>query len=157
VKGDAALDRALDHNIEYLAQTLPRVFLAVFVAGLVWVLMPRDLVSRHLGENSGARGLFIAAGAGAVTPGGPAAAFSLLAVLGGAGADRGAMVAYAIGWATLGIQRILVWELPFLGTDFTVTRFLIGLPMPIIAGLIARRLADPLGGAIGDAASTRKD
>ncbi len=30
-----------------------------------------------------------------------------------AGADRGALVAYITAWATLGLQRVLVWDVPF--------------------------------------------
>ena len=72
-----------------------------------------------------------------MTPGGPAAAFSLLAVLGGAGADRGALIAYITSWAMLGLQRVLVWDVPFMGAEFSLTRLLICLPLPIVAGLIA--------------------
>ena len=66
--------------------------------------------------------------------------FSLLAVLGGAGADRGALIAYITSWAMLGLQRVLVWDVPFMGAEFSLTRLLICLPLPIIAGLIARSL-----------------
>ena len=63
-----------------------------------------------------------------------------IAVLGAAGADRGAMIAYVSSWAILGLQRILVWDVPFMGAEFSLLRFLVCLPLPIIAGLIARRL-----------------
>jgi len=84
--------------------------------------------------------LLVAAAAGLITPGGPASAFPLLALLGSAGADRGILVAYITSWALLGVQRILVWDLPFMGAEFSATRFLVCLPLPILAGVIARRL-----------------
>jgi hypothetical protein len=40
----------------------------------------------------------------------------------------------------LGYARILVWELPFFGGDFVIWRTIISLPMPIVAGLLARLL-----------------
>jgi hypothetical protein len=52
----------------------------------------------------------------------------------------------------LGIQRIFVWDLPFMGADITFTRFLVSLPLPIIAGLIAQRL--PLTLTLGDQKQT---
>lgn len=58
------------------------------------------------------------------------------------------MVAYITSWAILGIQRILVWDLPFMGAEITITRFMVSIPLPIIAGLIAQRLPFPL--IIGD-------
>jgi hypothetical protein len=64
----------------------------------------------------------------------------LLAVLGGAGADRGAMVTYITSWSMLGLQRILVWDVPFMGAEFSATRFVVCLSLPVIAGLLARRL-----------------
>jgi hypothetical protein len=65
-------------------------------------------------------------------------------VLAGAGADRGALVTYITAWAMLGIQRIVIWDLPFMGTEFALLRFASGILMPLIAGLIARRLTWPV-------------
>lgn len=138
--GPEAFHTAVRGDLKLLADMLPRVVAALTVAGMVWVLLPREWFSGLIGKDSGMKGLVIASIAGIITPGGPASAFPLLAVIGGAGADRGALVAYITSWAILGMQRILVWDLPFMGGEFTVTRFLISLPLPILAGLIARRL-----------------
>jgi uncharacterized membrane protein YraQ (UPF0718 family) len=138
--GPKAFDEAVSQDLLLLADMLPRVIAALTVAGLVWVLLPRDRMSRLIGKESGFRGLVIATVAGIITPGGPASAYPLLAVIGGAGADRGSLVAYITSWAILGIQRILIWDVPLMGVEFSLTRFLISLPLPIVAGLIARRL-----------------
>jgi hypothetical protein len=140
VIGEAAFRDALESDVDLLLQMAPRVAIALTVAGLLWVTLPRDRVSALIGTESGLRGLLLATAAGIVTPGGPSSAFALLAVLGGAGADRGAMVAYIASWAILGVQRILVWDVPFMGAEFSLVRFLVCLPLPIVAGLIARRL-----------------
>ncbi len=140
VLGPESFWEAFASNRRLLADLLPRVAAAQVVAGFVWVLLPRDRMSDFLLRGRGRRGLFIAAAAGAITPGGPASAFPLLAILAGTGADRGILVAYITSWALLGVQRIIVWDIPLMGVDFSLMRLLIGLPLPIIAGALARRL-----------------
>lgn len=124
-----------------LEDLLPRVAAAQILAGFVWVLLPHDRMSEFMQRNRGKRGLILAAAAGAVTPGGPASAFPFLVILAGAGADRGILVTYITGWALIGLQRIIVWDIPFMGIEFSMFRLLISIPLPIIAGLVARRLA----------------
>jgi len=119
---------------------MPRMVIALSIAAIIWFLLPRDRISSLVGHESGMAGLIIATFAGTVTPGGPSSAYALLAVLAASGADRGAMIAYITAWATLGLQRILVWDIPFMGTEFAFLRLLVSLPLPIVAGLIARRL-----------------
>ena len=138
--GPVAFNDAVSGNLELLVGTVPRVAAAQILAGFVWVLLPRDRYARLVGANSGQRGLVLATAAGIITPGGPASAFSLLAIVAGAGADRGVLIAYITSWALLAVQRIIVWDLPFMGAEFSATRFLVCLPLPILAGMIARRL-----------------
>jgi hypothetical protein len=40
----------------------------------------------------------------------------------------------------MGLQRILIWDVPFMGAEFAMLRFIVCIPLPVIAGLIARRL-----------------
>ena len=58
----------------------------------------------------------------------------------GAGADRGALVAFILAWSLNGFQKLLVYEAPLLGLDFALLRTLITFPMPMIAGWLARRV-----------------
>jgi uncharacterized membrane protein YraQ (UPF0718 family) len=139
-KGPEVFAEALLGDLELLLGLLPRVVLALSIAALIWFLLPRDRVASLVGQDSGLMGLVIATAAGTVTPGGPSSAYALLAVLAASGADRGALVAYITAWATLGLQRILVWDVPFMGAEFALLRILVSLPLPIIAGLIARKL-----------------
>ncbi len=140
IKGRDVVMEAFIHDLELLLDLLPRVFVALAIAALIWVLLPRDRMSSLVGRDSGLRGLVVATIAGTITPGGPSSAYALLAVLAASGADRGALVAYITAWATLGLQRILIWDVPFMGPEFAVLRFAVCIPLPIVAGLIARRL-----------------
>jgi uncharacterized membrane protein YraQ (UPF0718 family) len=154
ILGPDAFAEALADDVQMVISTLPRIVLALAVAGLVWVMLPRERLTRLIGRNSGLRGLLIATAAGVVTPGGPASAYPFLAVLAGSGADRGALVAYIVSWLMLGMQRILVWDVPFLGADFSLLRFVVSLPLPVLAGLIARRL--PLDLALAGQGGSRQ-
>lgn len=136
---DVVLD-AFAHDLNLLLNLLPRVFVAIGIAALIWVLLPRDKVSSLVGRESGLKGLAIATAAGTITPGGPSSAYSLLAVLAVSGADRGALIAYITAWATLAVQRILIWDVPFMGAEFAMLRFGACLALPVVAGLIARQL-----------------
>lgn len=140
VLGPETFDGAASGTLELVGNTLPRVAAAQFVAGFVWAMLPRDRFSQLAGANHGLRGLVIATAAGIITPGGPTSAYSLLAIAAGAGADRGILITYITSWALLAVQRIIVWDLPFMGAEFSAVRFLVCLPLPILAGMIARRL-----------------
>lgn len=123
-----------------LASITPIIVAALFIGGYVQALLPHDLVARWLGENSGAGGYLLAIVAGSITPAGPFGAFPLVLALRRAGAPFDVCVVYLSAWATLGIHRIVIWELPFLGHDFVALRVLASLPLPIAAGLLARAL-----------------
>ncbi len=150
VLGPSTFTSVISRDRELLTGLLPRVAAAQILAGFVWVLLPRDRLSEFMQRNRGKRGLILAAAAGAVTPGGPASAFPFLLILAGTGADRGILVTYISSWAILGMQRLIVWDIPFMGIEFSVFRLLISIPLPIVAGMIARRLAFTLPTESGD-------
>lgn len=138
--GAEVFTAALVSDAWMLAETLPRVIVAVGTAGLLWAILPREKIAGLIDRASGFRGLLVACAAGALTPGGPSSAFVLLALIGSMGADRGVMVTYITAWATLGLQRILTWDMPLMGADFTALRFAATLPLPVLAGMLARAL-----------------
>jgi len=138
-----------------LLDLLPRLLAAMIVAGIVQVMVPRELVSRWLGARSGWLGLVISTVVGSLMPGGPLTSFPI--VLSRAGADMGVLVCFVTSWALLGLNRILVWKLPFLGPELVLIRVLVSLPLPILAGLIARYLVPLLWPRPGIAAGGSGD
>lgn len=136
-----AIERALGSAGRTLLTILPLFAAGLLLAGLVQGLVPRDRVKKWLGSASGLRGLLLAVGIGIITPGGPFTSFPLVVVLAEAGADIGVLVAYLTSWSVLGLNRILVWEIPLLGWDFVVLRVVASLPLAVIAGLAARAVA----------------
>ena len=145
LRGLDGVQRAFVTAGDILWSIAPQIVGGVLIAGLVQVLVPKEAVSRWLGEEAGMRGLLIAQAAGALTPGGPFGSFALVYALGKAGADIGVLICYLTSWTTISLLRLVIWEIPFLGVEFALLRFAISLPMGIIAGLLARRLARQWG------------
>ncbi len=123
-----------------LLAILPAMVAGLLLAASLKQLIPPGALAAWMGAESGWRGLFVASVAGMATPGGPMAAFPLVLVLAQAGADRGALICFIVSWALNGLQRVLVWEVPLLGVDFALLRFLCGLPLGVLAGLAARHI-----------------
>lgn len=136
---DAVLESLVNDGKTFL-DLIPKMALAFVLAALVTSLVPRAMVAKWLGEQSGAKGVALATGVGAITPGGPMMSFPLVASLAKAGAGRASLIAYLTSWETLGFQRILVWEIPLLGFEYTAMRFIASLPLPFVAAIIADRL-----------------
>ena len=138
--GAGAVLAALVHAFDLFLFIAPSLVAGMLLAAALRQLISPGALARWMGAESGWFGLAVATAAGALTPGGPMAAFPLVLVLAGAGADRGALVAYILSWALNGFQKLLVYELPLLGPDFALMRTVLTLPMPMLAGWAARRL-----------------
>ena len=137
VNGEEALRRSLADSWDLLFYIMPRVGAAVLIAAFLQVLVPREVVSRLIGDKAGIGSVVIATAAGVFTPGGPLTCFPIVVALHASGANKGALVAYISSWAMIGGQRILVWEWPLMGTHFTLIHVGASLALPVIAGAIA--------------------
>ena len=137
VRGPEAFLATFKTDLELIALITPRLGAALLIAAAIQVLLPRDKVARWLGDQAGFKGMLIAMGAGMATPGGPMTSFPVVNALHEAGTGRRALVAYLTSWSTQGFQRILMWELPMMGLEFATFRFLVSLPLPIVAGMIS--------------------
>lgn len=141
---DETLD-ALRNAFDLMIFIIPQLAAGLLLGGLVQVLLSRERISRALGARSRLRGLVIATGAGMITPEGPFTSFPLVFALWKAGADIGALVTYLTAWALIGINRILIWEVPFMGVEFALLRLAVCLPLPLVCGLIARQVSRRTG------------
>jgi uncharacterized membrane protein YraQ (UPF0718 family) len=138
LRGKEAFFASFTTDLELVTLVVPRLGAALLIAASIQVLLPREKVARWLGEKAGLKGILVATAAGMLTPGGPMTSFPVVNALHEAGTGRRALVAYLTSWSTQGIQRILMWELPLMGIEFAAFRFLVSLPLPVIAGLISR-------------------
>lgn len=135
LEGREAVEMALDDYLRQGAVLLPRLIAGLLISGFIQVLVPRHLVVEWLGDGAGFRGIIVAAVVGALTPAGPMLAFPLVLVLRNHGASITSLVTFITAWASLGLHRIMMWELPLLGTEFALIRYVASIPLPIIAGL----------------------
>jgi uncharacterized membrane protein YraQ (UPF0718 family) len=131
----------LAKDMELLGGMLPKMAAGCLIAAFVTRLLPREVVARVVGSESGIIGLLIAMTMGAVLPGGPLTIYPLAGAFLVLGADVGTAIAFITAWNLLGYNRALIWELPFFGPEFVGWRVLMALPLPIVAGLMARTAA----------------
>ncbi len=143
-RGKGVFDKGLDDSVAMMMQIFPKIAGAMLLAGFVQVLLPRETVMQLMGKRAGFKGLVIASFAGMLTPGGPIVSFPLIAALYSMGAAAGTLVAYLISWELMGMQRILIWEIPLMGVKFTLLRVAISLLFPLLAGIIAQKLTNYL-------------
>jgi uncharacterized membrane protein YraQ (UPF0718 family) len=122
-----------------LLEILPKVLAGTLIGALIQILVPRSSIVRWLGAGSGWTGLLIATTAGLLIPAGPFTVFPIAASLLLAGADRGTTVAFISGWLLLGLNRALIWEMPFFGTDIVLLRSAFSIWMPFAVGWGVRR------------------
>lgn len=137
---------SLSSDLSLILTVLPVVAGALLIASFIPPLLPRAALTRVMGDQSGLSGMAVASLAGTLTPGGPMTSFPLILALRSAGSGTGTLVSYITSWSTLGLQRILVWELPLMGPGFAILRVVSSLPLGIVAGLLASRFPDPLSG-----------
>ncbi|NIO48345.1 MAG: permease [Candidatus Aminicenantes bacterium] len=118
-------------------QILPLLIFAFIMAGMIQTLLPRELISKWIGEESGLRGILIGSLVGAITPGGPYVTLPVAAGFLRAGAGVGTMVAFVTAWSLWAVTR-LPMEIGILGWKFTAARLVCTFFFPPIAGFIAQ-------------------
>jgi uncharacterized membrane protein YraQ (UPF0718 family) len=128
----------LGSDLTLFGEMLPKVLAGCLIGAFVTLLLPREMVARWVGHESGLTGLLIAALFGFILPGGPITIYPVAGAFLVMGADAGAVVAFIVSWTLIGYTRALVWELPFFGSDFVLWRIAEALPLPILSGLLAR-------------------
>ena len=128
----------LTHDLALFGGILPRVLAGCLLGAFIAEILPHEKVSRSLGPTSGLKGLLIGTAFGAILPGGPFTVYPVASALLTVGADFGATIAMVVSWTLIGYGRAVAWELPIMGTDFTLWRIVISLPVPVLAGALGR-------------------
>jgi uncharacterized membrane protein YraQ (UPF0718 family) len=128
----------LTNDLGLFGAMLPKMAAGCLVSAFVTRLLPREVVARLVGTESGMLGLLIASLMGAALPGGPLTIYPVAGAFLVLGADAGTAIAFITAWNLLGYNRALIWEMPFFGSDFVFWRIAVALPLPLLAGVLAR-------------------
>jgi len=131
-------------DLHIFVDILPKMAAGCLIGVFSTLLIPREVVARLVGAESGFTGLVIATFAGVVMPGGPVTIYPVAGAFLAVGADIGAALAFVTSWTLLGYARALVWELPFFGADFVLWRMAVAPLFPIFVGLLGRFVAKAL-------------
>ncbi|MBV1905318.1 MAG: permease [Pseudomonadales bacterium] len=132
--GSDAVLESVQGSLWLLLKICPILIAAMWVGGYAQALIPKEFVKKWLGSESGFKGQIIASIAGALTPGGPFAAFPIILVLQRSGASFAICINFLTAWSVIGVNRILVWEIAFFDSDFILLRVIVSLPLALLAG-----------------------
>ena len=122
----------------------PRMIAAFTLAGLIQAVVPQDVIVGWMGHGSGLKGMLIGMSLGTVTPGGPMTHFPVVASLFKVGVGVGPLVSYLTAWSLFGLQRVIMWEIPFLGAKLVAVRVAVSLFFPLFAGWLCQNIWDRL-------------
>jgi len=136
-KGQGQHISGVKSALNMMVEILPLLVFAFIVAGMIPILLPRELLSKWVGAESGIRGIFIGTLAGGLCPGGPFVNFPIAAGLLRSGASIGTIVAFVTAWSLWAVARLPL-EVGILGWKFTLIRIASTFFFPPIAGFIAQ-------------------
>lgn len=136
-KGEGQHIAGLKSAMKMTVDVLPLLVFAFIMAGMIQTLLPQELLSKWIGEESGIRGIIIGTVAGGITPGGPYVSLPLAAGFLRAGAGIGTMVAFVTAWSLWAVAR-LPMEIGVMGWKFTFIRLVCTFFFPPIAGFLAQ-------------------
>jgi uncharacterized membrane protein YraQ (UPF0718 family) len=133
-KSPEAASKGLNATAALFLEIMPRMVAAFIIAGLIQAFVPQEPIVRWMEHGSGFRGIFIGMTLGSVTPGGPMTHFPIVASFFKLGVGIGPLVSYLTAWSLFGLQRIIMWEVPFLGIKVVAVRLVASFFLPFLAG-----------------------
>lgn len=136
-RGDGSTAKGLRLALDFLLMMLPRMIVALALAGFAAELLPAEIISDWLGRDSGMKGILIASAAGIFVPAGGVVAFPLALAMLRIGVGLPQLVAFLTAWEIFAIHRILAFEIPFLGRNFVFLRLASSCMLAPLAGLFA--------------------
>jgi uncharacterized membrane protein YraQ (UPF0718 family) len=138
--------RGLESSGRLLRGVWLDLLLGFLFAGLMDVLIPAPALSRWLGDERPGRGILLGWAAGLLIPGGPYLVFPIVANLFKKGAAPGPVISLLTAKTLVSPIRMLTYEAPLLGWPLTLARFIPGVLLPPVMGVIGQWLYGALGG-----------
>jgi uncharacterized membrane protein YraQ (UPF0718 family) len=120
-RGRDGLGRAVGDGARRFLVILPRMGVAILLAGFAAVMIPGEPVAAALGPDSGFVGILVASVAGGFVPSGP-------------------IVSFPTAWSVFAFHRVLIYESTLMGWRFVALRLVASLVLPVLAGVLALAL-----------------
>jgi uncharacterized protein len=109
------------------------------IAGLMQVLLPKQLIAAWLGEAAGIKAVLIGCAAGGLIPGSPYVVFPIVAGFYQSGAGLGAMIGFVTAWSLWSLSRLPV-EMALISPKAALIRYGITFIVPPVAGFLAHAI-----------------
>ena len=135
-RSPAMLRGALRSAFGRFLEIMPKIAVALIAAGFIGRLVPAEVVGHHIGPESGFYGIMLATVVGGATPAGPIVSFPIVIVLLKAGAGYPQVVAFLTGWSVFALHRLMIYEIPMMGWQFSAIRLASSLILPIVAAYL---------------------
>jgi len=148
-KAEPVVRNTWDYLVEMMVILIPIVVLL----GLFEVWVPKQLIGKYLGHESGWKGILLAILFGAAPTGPLYVAFPIAATLLKKGASPLNIIILLNAWAAMKIPQLLV-EAKFLGLTFMLVRLALTLPLTILMGWLIQKFIESTGGLELDPASS---
>ena len=123
-------------NLKELLMVVPPIFILL---GLLDVWVEKETMVKYMGEGSGIKGVLLGFFMGSAAAGPLYAAFPVAKVLLAKRSKISNVLVFIGAWSTTKIP-LLLFEASALGTEFTITRFLLNLPVIAIIAIVTERL-----------------
>lgn len=121
-----------EYSLLQMISVLPPVMILL---GLIDVWIPREVLIKYMGENSGITGVALSIIIGSIAAGPMYAAFPFTIILLKKGAKFSNVIIFMNAWCVTKIPTLL-FEVSSLGFKFTIVRLLIDLPGVILMGYL---------------------
>ena len=135
--GSTAISSSVDYLVEMLL-FIPPIFVLV---GLLDVWVPRKIVEKHVGPDSGAKGVVISILVATAAAGPLYAAFPVADALLKKGCRLANAVIFLGTWATIKIPMLMM-EIKFMGLSFALTRLILTVPVVILIGYLVEKMVE---------------
>jgi uncharacterized membrane protein YraQ (UPF0718 family) len=122
--------------IREMIEILPAVMI---ISGLIGVWVPKEIIVKNFGKDSGLKGKLISVFIGSVSAGPIYAAFPFAQTLLTKGASISNIVIIISSWAVMKIPMLIV-EVKFLGFFFAASRYFLTLPGIIFLGYVVNKI-----------------
>ncbi|MFZ7103579.1 MAG: permease [Peptococcaceae bacterium] len=135
-EGPGILIKGVGTGLEMFVSVIPLLIAAFILAGMIQVLISKELINKWLGKDAGFKGILLGAVAGALIPGGPYVYYPIAASFLLSGAEIGTVLAFVVAKNLWTLSR-LPMEIALVGSRITFVRYTITFIFPILVAVIA--------------------